>query len=82
MILIAAGFSLILLPFSLVQSAGGDWGNAHIIAMIVVGFVCLGLFVAWERFYAPVMFFPFELLKDRTVLGAGLVYFIIFLSTL
>lgn len=81
-ILITAGFTLITLPFSLVSSATHSWESASIIVMIVMGVVSLAAFVVWEKYFAPVQFFPFELLKDRTVLGAALTYFIVFLSTL
>ena len=67
-LLISAGFTLILLPFSLVSNAIHSWESASIIVMIVMGVVCLAAFAFWERSFAPVQFFPFRLLKDRTVL--------------
>lgn len=81
-ILITAGFTLITLPFSLVSSANHSWQSASIIVMIVIGVVSLVAFLVWEKYFAPVQFFPFALLKDRTVLGAALTYFLVFLSTL
>lgn len=81
-ILITAGFTLITLPFSLVSSASHSWESASIIVMIVMGVVSLVAFAVWEKYFAPVQFFPYELLMDRTVLGASMSYFIIFLSTL
>ncbi|CAG9987036.1 unnamed protein product [Clonostachys byssicola] len=81
MILIIAGFALLLLPFSLVRTIGGGWTAPTVIVMIVLGVVILACFVAWEKFFAPVMFFPFHLLRDRTILGAALAYFVMFLST-
>ncbi|KAK6839516.1 MFS general substrate transporter [Apiospora arundinis] len=80
-ILITAGFTLITLPFSLVSSASHSWESASIIVMIVMGVVSLVAFAVWEKYFAPVQFFPYELLMDRTVLGASMSYFIIFLST-
>lgn len=82
MLLIICGFTLILLPFSLINTAGGRWDSPTIICMLVFGVVSLALFLIWENFFAPKMFFPFALLKDRTVLGAALVYFLVFLTTL
>jgi hypothetical protein len=82
MILISAGFTLLLLPFSLVSNSANGWASAHIIVMIVMGIVGLGAFVVWEKYFAPVMFFPFELLRDRTIMGASLTYAIVFLTTL
>lgn len=40
--------------------------------MIVVGFVALFIFAAYEKFFAPVPLFNFKLLSDRTVIGACL----------
>lgn len=52
------------------------------IAMIVIGVVCLAAFAAWERWFAPVQFFPFKYLKERTIIGACLLYGIMFISVL
>lgn len=68
--LISAGLVLFLLPFSLAASAAETWKSAHIIAMLVVGVVCLIAFVLVERFVTPKPFIPFHLLANRTVLGA------------
>ncbi|KAI1653979.1 MFS general substrate transporter [Daldinia decipiens] len=80
-ILVSAGFTLILLPFSLVSSASHSWQSASVIVMIVMGVVSLATFAVWERFFARVKFFPFDFLKDRTFLGAVLSYFMVFLTT-
>lgn len=80
MVLICAGFTMLTLPFSLVTLAGG-WQSPTIICLIVFGFVLLVGFGVWEKYFATVMFFPWELLKDRTILGSSLTYFGIFLST-
>ncbi|KAF3065318.1 Siderophore iron transporter mirB [Daldinia childiae] len=80
-ILVSAGFTLILLPFSLVSSASHSWQSASVIVMIVMGVVSLAVFAIWERFFARVKFFPFEFLKDRTFLGAVMSYFMVFLTT-
>ncbi|KAK8099422.1 siderophore iron transporter mirb [Apiospora kogelbergensis] len=57
-ILITAGFTLITLPFSLVSSANHSWQSASIIVMIVIGVVSLVAFLVWEKYFAPVQFFP------------------------
>ncbi|KAI1463459.1 MFS general substrate transporter [Daldinia caldariorum] len=80
-ILISAGFTLILLPFSLVSSASHSWKSARVIVMIVMGVVSLAAFAIWEKLFARVKFFPFEFLKDRTFLGAVLAYFVVFMTT-
>ncbi|KAL2074272.1 hypothetical protein VTL71DRAFT_8050 [Oculimacula yallundae] len=46
--LLAMGFALILLPFSLAKDAKDGWKDPSMIAMIVCGFVILLGFVAWE----------------------------------
>ena len=76
------GWSLLLLPFSLAGTAPNGWKTGYIIAMIVLGVVLLAAFVIWEKFFAPVQYFPFKYLKDRTVLGASLLYGFMFLSIL
>lgn len=52
------------------------------IVMIVIGVLCLVAFAAWERWFAPVQFFPFKYLKERTIIGACLLYGIMFISVL
>lgn len=80
MFLTIFGWALLLLPFSLVVYAPNGWKTGYIIAMIVVGAVLLIAFVIWEKFFAPVTYFPFRYLKDRTILGACLLYGLMFLS--
>jgi len=76
------GWSLLLLPFNLVSSAPEGWKTGYIIAMIVLGVLCLAGFAVWEEYFATVAYLPFRFLKDRTIIGACLVYGIMFLSTL
>ncbi|KAK6069434.1 siderophore iron transporter mirb [Seiridium cupressi] len=80
MILIAAGFILFLLPFSLVSYSKAGWESPHIIVMIILGLLCLGAFLAWEKYLTPVHFFPFEVLKDRTVVNAALTHALMFMT--
>ncbi|CAK7225492.1 hypothetical protein SBRCBS47491_005908 [Sporothrix bragantina] len=80
LILCTAGFSLLLLPFSLATSAPNGWKTGYIIAMFIVGGVCLGLFATWEKMFAPVQFLPWNFLTDRTILGGSLVYGFMFCS--
>ncbi|KAJ2987425.1 hypothetical protein NUW58_g4516 [Xylaria curta] len=80
MLLISFGFVLLLLPFSLVRYAPNSWRTGYIIAMFIVGGVLLTAFVIWEKYGAPVQFFPFKYLKDRTILSACALYGIMFLS--
>jgi hypothetical protein len=80
LLLVCAGFTLFLLPFSLASYQSKGWGSGMIIAMLVVGIICLILFVLYERFIAKKSFIPFHLLKDRTVIGACLLSAFLFIS--
>ncbi|KAI1076898.1 MFS general substrate transporter [Whalleya microplaca] len=80
MFLITFGFALLLLPFSLAKYAPSGWKTGYIIAMIVLGVVLLTAFGIWERFFAPVAFFPYKFLQNRTILGACVLYGAMFAS--
>ncbi|RWA14690.1 hypothetical protein EKO27_g473 [Xylaria grammica] len=80
MLLTIFGFGLLLLPFTLRSYAPNGWSTGYIIAMIVLGVVLLAAFILWERYLAPVQYFPFKFLKDRTILGACGIYGFIFIS--
>ncbi|KAF4837459.1 Siderophore iron transporter mirB [Colletotrichum siamense] len=69
-VLFACGLVTFLLPFSLASTAPDGWSSGYIIAMIVTGFVILGLFLLNELFLAPVPFLKFKFFADRTVMGA------------
>ncbi|KAJ5963764.1 uncharacterized protein N7479_003640 [Penicillium vulpinum] len=68
----SAGLTVFLLPFSIASYAPKGWASDYIIAMIVVGFVMLGVFLVWELRFAPTPMFNFSLLTDRTIIGACL----------
>lgn len=70
LLLITGGFSLILLPFSLAAYQSKGWASGMIIAMLVIGFVCLCLFPIYEKWFSKKCFLPFELMSNRTILGA------------
>ncbi|GKT93639.1 siderophore iron transporter [Colletotrichum tofieldiae] len=72
MLLVVAGFSLLLLPFSLAGYQAHQWREPRIIAMIVIGGLLLVAFPFYEKHIAPKSFVPFELFKNRTVLVACL----------
>ncbi|CAO3599335.1 unnamed protein product [Absidia cylindrospora] len=71
-IVFSAGLTVFLLPFNIADSAPNGWATGYIIAMIVVGFVMLIVFVVYEAFVAPTPLFNLKLLSDRTVIGACL----------
>ncbi|GJN66742.1 siderophore iron transporter mirB [Purpureocillium lilacinum] len=80
MLLTIAGFSLILLPMSIAKRAPNGWATGYIIAMLVIGVLCLAAFGVWEKWFAKVPYLPFEYLKNRTILGACLLDGFLFMS--
>lgn len=60
------------LPFDIASDAPNGWGSGYIIAMIVVGFSMIFFFGIYEKFIAPTPLLNWELLTNRTVLGACL----------
>jgi hypothetical protein len=71
-ILFSSGLVVFLLPFSLAADAPDGWRSGYIIAMLVVGFVVLSLFILYEALLAPSPMLTFKLLSDRTVVGTCL----------
>lgn len=80
LLLLSAAISLILIPLTLAATAKGGWHNPSIIAMIVVGCVCLVLIPLWEMSpkLAPRPFLSLHLLSDRTVLAGCVIGFFYF----
>ena len=68
--LLLAGLVLTLIPFNLAGSSANGWAEDYIIAMLVLGIVCIIAFGLNEKFLAPVPFLQWEILKSRTVMGA------------
>ncbi|KAH8710046.1 siderochrome-iron transporter-like protein Sit1 [Phaeosphaeriaceae sp. PMI808] len=68
-ILLIAMLACILAPFTLAGGAESQWTKAKVIAPLVIGVLCIPLFVFWEA-KAPHPMLPFHLLKDRAVWGA------------
>ncbi|KAG7094622.1 hypothetical protein E1B28_005446 [Marasmius oreades] len=74
LMLLGAAAALILLPLTLARSAENGWNNPSMIAMIVVGFVLVPIFVMWERYVQyPVV--PSKYLKNRSVVLAAFIGF-------
>jgi len=84
LLLLAAAISLILLPLTLAPNANGQWRNASMIAMLVIGVVILIFFPFWERSkkLAPNAFFPPHLFKQKTVVVGCLIAFFYFSTSL
>ncbi|BCS02666.1 siderochrome iron transporter 2 [Aspergillus luchuensis] len=78
--ILMAAFVLFLLPFSLASYGRTEYHNAAFIAEVVIGFVLFFVFAAWERWCARVHFIPYDLLRDRTVLGACLLAAVVYFS--
>lgn len=75
LILMGFAFSLILLPLSLAENAKGGWNNPSMIAMEVVGWVILGIFIVFEIFLAPNPIMAKHIIKNKVfllALGANL----------
>ncbi|KAJ5930155.1 MFS siderophore iron transporter [Penicillium verhagenii] len=72
LLLFSAGLVLFFLPFDIAGAAPSSWGTDYIIAMIVVGFCLLFVFIVYEWKFAPKRLFEFNFLWNRTVLGACL----------
>lgn len=71
-ILLSSGLALFLLPFSLYSYQSDGWQSPMIICMIIFGGLLLIAFAIYEKYIAPKTFIPYELLTDRTVLGANI----------
>ncbi|KAI4087424.1 MAG: hypothetical protein LQ344_006814 [Seirophora lacunosa] len=80
LLLLSAACSLILIPCTLAQRAQGGWNNGSMIAMVVVGCICLVALPFWEisPSLAPRPFLPLKLVKNRTVVVGCLIAFFYF----
>jgi MFS family permease len=80
-ILITAGFALVLLAITLAGYQKEKWREASIIVMLVVGFVCLVSAALWEYRFAAFPLLRWSLIKDRTIAcacGIGFIFWITF----
>lgn len=75
-----AAFVLFLLPFSLVASLKATYGSATFIAMLVIGLALFPVFYFWEKYGARTHFLRWELLQERTFLGAVLAAIFVFMA--
>lgn len=64
--LLIAILVLILTPFTIAGGVERTWQTAHVIAPLVIGFLCIPVFVFWQR-KAPFPVIPFQYMKDRAV---------------
>lgn len=64
-----AGLVLFELPFDIADYAPHGWASGYIIAMLVVGFSMLSVFIIWESWLAPVPLLEWRLLTNHTIIG-------------
>lgn len=75
-----AAWVIFLLPFSLAQYGRSQYKGATFIAMVIIGFLMLFVFAAWEKFFARTHFLRYELLQQPTILGACICAAVLFFS--
>ncbi|POR32101.1 Siderophore iron transporter 1 [Tolypocladium paradoxum] len=81
-VLMIAVFALILVPLTIAGGFKEQWRTAHVIAPLVVGVLCIPIFVFWEL-RAPHPLAPFSLMKDRGVWAPfGIAIFLNFAFTM
>lgn len=80
LILLATSLALILLTFALVYNAKGQWKNASMIAMLVVGCVAFPIFIAYEWKVPARPVFPMRWFRRLPIFGACLIGFFDFVS--
>ncbi|CCT66837.1 probable SIT1-Transporter of the bacterial siderophore ferrioxamine B [Fusarium fujikuroi IMI 58289] len=65
-ILLIAVFALLLVPLTIAGGFESKWSDPQVVAPLVIGFVCIPVFVVWElRALHPLV--PFHHMKDRSV---------------
>ncbi|KAK1996443.1 MFS general substrate transporter, partial [Colletotrichum falcatum] len=69
-VLVVAVFALILVPLTVAGGLTSSWSEAHVVAPLVVGVLCVPAFVLWERRGARHPLVPFYLVKDRGIVAA------------
>ena len=71
LLLLSSAVTLILIPLTLAAKAENGWKNKSIVAMIVVGLICLFFLPFWEtsKKLAPKPLLSLHLLKQRTALA-------------
>lgn len=73
LLLLGFGWALLLLPFSLSVNANDGYKNPSLIAMFVVGALCLIAYCVYEALWARFPTAPIRLLKNRTFISAVIV---------
>ena len=68
LLILATGLALFLLAFNIYTYQPNTWRSPLIICFIIFGGLLVIAFGLWERFFAPITFIPWHLLKNRTVI--------------
>ncbi|PVI06326.1 siderophore iron transporter mirB [Periconia macrospinosa] len=68
LLLLATGLALFLLSFNIYSYQPQQWKSPLIICFIIFGFLLIVAFGVWEKYFAPMTFVPWHLLKNRTVI--------------
>lgn len=68
LLILATGLALFLLSFNLYSLQADQWKSPMIICFIIIGALLIVAFGLWEKYWAPVTFIPWHLLKNRTVI--------------
>ncbi|KAL4886424.1 major facilitator superfamily domain-containing protein [Aspergillus karnatakaensis] len=81
-ILLIASLALLLTPLTIAGGESPKWKTAHVIAPLVIGFLCIPVFIFWQM-RAPHPLVPFQFLKDRGVWGPlGIALFMNFANSM
>ncbi|KAF1958717.1 MFS general substrate transporter [Byssothecium circinans] len=78
--LAAGGLVFTLLPFSLWSTFLEQWHSPMIIAFFIIGGLMSIGFVVFEKYFAPVTFIPYKLVRNRTIIGANVLAGVLFIS--
>ncbi|KAL4754458.1 siderophore iron transporter mirC [Aspergillus terricola var. indicus] len=80
--LLSAAVTLILVPLTLAANTKNGWKSNSIVAMIVIGVICLILLPFWEtsKKFAPKPLLSLHLLKQRTALAGCCLAFFYFMA--
>lgn len=71
-ILFVAGFSMLLLPFTLAATSTGKWQTPWLIALLVLGCVCLILLPFYEKYFAKYPIVPMHYFKNFSIVSSAL----------
>jgi len=80
LILVTAGFALVLLAITLAGYQNAKWREASIIVMLVVGFCSLVVAAVWESKFAKYPLIRWSLIRDRTVACACAIGFLFWVT--